>query len=170
MKPSDVLETPLLPNQSVMAVINETGDKKTIWDRNNPVEVEAARNEFDFFRKKGHMAYKVEGADGRKGEVLSAFDPKAERIIFAPPMQGGATESYDPPKAKAGREAQIDNIFTYHAPKNDQTERYERLRSHARNLAREIQRCCPESREKSLAITNLQQAIMFANASIAINE
>ncbi len=29
---------------------------------------------------------------------------------------------------------------------------------------------CPESREKSLAITNLQQSVMWANASIAINE
>jgi hypothetical protein len=28
---------------------------------------------------------------------------------------------------------------------------------------------CPESREKSLAITNLEQAVMWANAAIARN-
>jgi hypothetical protein len=65
---------------------------------------------------------------------------------------------------------QIDNIFTYHAPKGDQPGAYERLRAEAKVLARTIQKYCPESREKSLAITNLQQAVMWANASIAIND
>ena len=64
----------------------------------------------------------------------------------------------------------IDNIFTYHAPHGDQAGRYETLRNKARELAYLINSFCPESREKSLAITNLQQSIMWANASIAINE
>lgn len=89
MKPADILQTELGPTQSVMAVMNELGDKKTIWDRANPVEVEAAKNEFRFFKEKGYMAYKVEGKEGRRGEILHAFDPEAERIIFAPPMKGG---------------------------------------------------------------------------------
>lgn len=65
---------------------------------------------------------------------------------------------------------QIENIFTYHKPFGDQPQRYELLRAEARELALMIEENCPESREKSLAITNLQQAIMWANASIAINE
>lgn len=89
MKPNDILETPLGPNQSVMAVMNETGDKKTIWDRTKPVEVEAARAEFDHFKKNGYLAYKVKDNKGEKGEVLGKFDPDAEIIIFAPPMRGG---------------------------------------------------------------------------------
>lgn len=60
--------------------------------------------------------------------------------------------------------------FTYHAPKGDQPERYVELRSIARGMAETIEKCCPESRERSLAFTNLQQAVMWANASIAINE
>ncbi len=64
----------------------------------------------------------------------------------------------------------IENIFMYHAPVKDQLTRYEDLRRTAKGLAVLIQTLCPESREKSLAITNLQQAIMWANASIAINE
>lgn len=63
-----------------------------------------------------------------------------------------------------------DNIFTYHSPKPGQPERYEELREKAKELARLIEVKCPDSREKSLAITNLQQSIMWANASIAINE
>ncbi len=65
---------------------------------------------------------------------------------------------------------QIENIFTYHKPKDDQPARYEALRTKAKQLALLINENCPESREKSLAITNLQQAVMWANASIAINE
>ena len=65
---------------------------------------------------------------------------------------------------------QIQNTFTYHRPFGDQPQRYERIREVARSLALTIQKCCPESREKSLALTKLQEAVMWANASIAINE
>lgn len=67
-------------------------------------------------------------------------------------------------------ESQIETIFTYRRPFGDQPLRYEGLRAKARELALLIQDFCPESREKSLAITHLQQVIMWANASIAINE
>jgi len=66
--------------------------------------------------------------------------------------------------------AQIKEIFTYHKPFGDQANRYGELRELAKDMANLIQATCPESREKSLAFTNLQQAIMWANASIAINE
>lgn len=64
----------------------------------------------------------------------------------------------------------IRDIFSYHKPSGTQTERYIDLREKGKELAYLIQRVCPESREKVLAITNLQQTIMWANASIAINE
>jgi hypothetical protein len=64
----------------------------------------------------------------------------------------------------------LKDIFTYHAPSGDQTARYTELRRKALDLALLIEANCPESREKSLALTNLQQTIMWANASIAINE
>lgn len=65
---------------------------------------------------------------------------------------------------------QIENNFMYHAPKDGQKERYEALREKAKELAYLIEAECPDSREKSLAYTNLEQAIMWANASIARNE
>lgn len=64
----------------------------------------------------------------------------------------------------------VEKIFTYHKPTRTQPERYELMRSKALELAVMIVENCPESREKALAITNLQQTIMWANASIAINE
>lgn len=65
---------------------------------------------------------------------------------------------------------ELENIFTYHAPHGDQADRYERLRAAGKALAETIVVLCPNSRERSLAITAVQQAIIWANAAIAINE
>lgn len=64
----------------------------------------------------------------------------------------------------------IENNFVYHPPKNDQSARYETIRNAAKTLAIIVDDLCPESREKSLAMTNLEQSVMWANASIARNE
>ncbi|MBU2685596.1 MAG: hypothetical protein KKF27_20335 [Gammaproteobacteria bacterium] len=64
----------------------------------------------------------------------------------------------------------LDNIYTYHAPKGDQNQRYEEIRSMARMFATRIQKFCPDSRERSLAFTKLEESVMWANASIARNE
>lgn len=64
----------------------------------------------------------------------------------------------------------LENSFTYHAPKNNQPQRYETLRNKAKELAHMIDELCPNSREKSIAQTNLEQTIMWANKSIACNE
>ncbi len=64
----------------------------------------------------------------------------------------------------------IDNIYTYHAPHSDQTQRYEILRTMAKDLARKILMSTPPSREQALALTKLEEAIFWANASIARNE
>jgi len=64
----------------------------------------------------------------------------------------------------------IENNFTYHSPKGNQPERYEELRNKAKELAYLIESNCQNSREKSLAMTNLENSIMWANASIARNE
>lgn len=66
--------------------------------------------------------------------------------------------------------SKFDNVFKYHDPKNDQELRYAKLRNKTKELADLIDDLCPDSREKSLAITNLEQASMWANASIARNE
>ena len=65
---------------------------------------------------------------------------------------------------------EIENNYTYHAPKAGQPERYERIRYKAKMLAAYINEYCPDSREKSLAFTRLEEAVMWANASIARNE
>lgn len=65
---------------------------------------------------------------------------------------------------------QIKRNFTYHPPKEDQQDRYLALREKGKQLAKLIVDITPSSREQSLALTNLEQAIMWANAGIARNE
>ena len=63
----------------------------------------------------------------------------------------------------------LENRFTFHAPKDGQPQTYEGLRSIALNYARTIDEQCPDSREKSLALTHLEECVMWANAAIARN-
>lgn len=61
----------------------------------------------------------------------------------------------------------IEKAFTYHAPKDGQTDKYVAIRDCAKELAYLINRLAPESRERALAITNLEQTTFWANAAIA---
>lgn len=65
---------------------------------------------------------------------------------------------------------QIENNFTYHPPKEGQPEKYAGLRKKVKELAFFIDEICPDSREKSLAMTKLEESVMWANAAIARNE
>jgi len=63
--------------------------------------------------------------------------------------------------------ADLETRFSYHAPKPGQPEKYVALRDRAKDLAYLIVELCPDSRERSLALTHLEDAIFDANASIA---
>lgn len=65
---------------------------------------------------------------------------------------------------------ELEKRFTYHSPKGDQAERYTSLRAQGYALARAVYQYVPQSREQSLALTKLEEAIMWANAGIARNE
>ena len=71
---------------------------------------------------------------------------------------------------KKMQDKQLDEMFTYHAPKGNQQERYQYLRKQAKRLAEAVVALCPPSREQSIALTKIQEASMMANAAIAINE
>jgi len=61
----------------------------------------------------------------------------------------------------------LEKNFTYHAPTEAQKETYSQIRKQAHDYANYLQDHCPVSRELSLALTNLEQTVMWANASIA---
>lgn len=65
--------------------------------------------------------------------------------------------------------ADLKKRFTYHAPKPGQPELYVALRELGLDLAILISRTVPDGREKSSAITRVEEAIFWANAGIARN-
>lgn len=65
---------------------------------------------------------------------------------------------------------ELDNLFSYHPPKGNQTERYARLRDKAKEFAQEVIECTPPSADQTAAIRKIREAVMTANAAIACNE
>jgi hypothetical protein len=64
---------------------------------------------------------------------------------------------------------ELKHRFTYHTPTGKQPEWYATIRAEALKFAELVNELCPDSREKSLAITHLEDSVMWANASIARN-
>ena len=62
------------------------------------------------------------------------------------------------------------NRFTYHAPMPNQIGKFENIRKNARWMVELFTKMCPKSRELSLAITKIEEAVFWANAAIARNE
>lgn len=62
---------------------------------------------------------------------------------------------------------EMENRFTYHAPKPGQPDQYKLIRETAKGLAKTIDNTCPDCREKSIAFTKLEEVVMWANAGIA---
>jgi hypothetical protein len=64
----------------------------------------------------------------------------------------------------------LEKRFTYHPPKPGQPEIYAEIRAKALDFAVFLESKCGDSRELSLAITHLEQAVMWVNAGIARND
>lgn len=62
----------------------------------------------------------------------------------------------------------IDNIFTYHSPRPDQLPKYEVIRAAAKALGKTIIENTPACADQTAAIRLLREAVMTANAAIAL--
>lgn len=61
----------------------------------------------------------------------------------------------------------IKRDFSYHAPDAEKIKRHEDVRSELRRVAHFIDKSAPDSREKSLALTHLEEVMMWTNAALA---
>lgn len=69
-------------NRIEMAVLDRTGNTKTIWDITKPDEVVAAKILWEeLVTKNKLLAFKVDDK-GKRGEQVKMFDLKAGRYIF----------------------------------------------------------------------------------------
>lgn len=74
------------------------------------------------------------------------------------------THRLDPAR---GHDGDLANRFTYHPPTPEQPEVYQAVRDMAHLLALLVTHATPPSREQSLALTHLEETVMWANAGIA---
>ena len=58
------------------------------------------------------------------------------------------------------------DAFVYRAPSTDQVARMEILRAKLREASTVLATMCPEGRERSLAMTKLEECSMWANKAI----
>ncbi len=66
------------------------------------------------------------------------------------------------------QQSDIDNRFAFHpASTEEKRNEHTSIREHCRELASFINEKVPEGREKSLAITHLEEVMFWANAAIA---
>lgn len=63
--------------------------------------------------------------------------------------------------------ADIEQRFTYHAPSGEAQDLHKHLRSEAKAMAYLLALILPAGREKSLAMTALEEASFWAHAAIA---
>lgn len=63
----------------------------------------------------------------------------------------------------------LKNRYSYHAPKGDQPERYNRIRTAVEELAKLIRDLTPQSPEQTRCFNALDEAMFLANAAIARN-
>lgn len=67
-------------------------------------------------------------------------------------------------------EAELHNRFTYHPPTGDKIEKHQLIRQLCETLAQDLNELVPDGREKSLAMTQLEYVMWWANAGVARND
>ena len=67
------------------------------------------------------------------------------------------------------QETDLDDIFGYHPPQVADIQKYEVIRAAGREFASVILRNTPASPDQSTAIRKVREAVMVANASVALD-
>lgn len=127
------------------------------------------------FDSDGNVLGEAEGATKREVfEKLQKAHPTAEEIRIktqrAEADFRAAASGTRPSDGRfdVGSAEYIAEVFTYHAPDDEQRKRYEVLRESARSFARDLVACCPASADRTDALRKLRECVMTANASIAL--
>lgn len=74
----------------------------------------------------------------------------------------------DEQSAKIKPNLDVEHVFRYHTPTPDQLPKYEALRGKAKEFAQAIIDLTPMCADQSAALRHVREAVMTANASIAL--
>ena len=74
-----------------------------------------------------------------------------------------------PVVSKVKAKMDIDNVFEYHAPTAEKLVRYKAVREAAKHFARAVQDNAPAGADQSAALRKIREAVMTANAAIALD-
>lgn len=80
------------------------------------------------------------------------------------------TTDTEPGSVFDGREPDpdLERRFAHHPPRSDEViHRHEMIRAEIKHTAYRVRQMVPQGREQSLALTKLEEAMMWANAGIA---
>lgn len=98
--------------------------------------------------------------------LIVLFDDRVEQVM---PNTGRLVSELYHSESEISED--LRNRFTYHPPKADQPARYEQIRRAGLQFAALVQTLGPgRNREQSMALTKIEEAVFWANASIARNE
>ena len=102
------------------------------------------------------------------GVVLRIRDPDGN-VVWERPPDPAESRELNSGKEDPYMERDTENIFRHHKPTQDQRNRFDAIRDKAKELDLLIERACPVSRERDMAHARLEEATMWANASIDRN-
>ena len=69
--------------KSCMKILDETGDDRLVWDKENGREAKQAKKKFNDLIAKGYSAFSVDH-EGEKNKKITEFDIDAEEILMVP--------------------------------------------------------------------------------------
>lgn len=86
---NDIFKCKVSKGNGILCILGGKGDTKIFWNKKNVEEVENARQTFNNLVKvKKFAAFSVSKL-GRRNKKITEFDPKIQKLILIPPMQGG---------------------------------------------------------------------------------
>lgn len=71
-----------------MNIMDESGHRQVVWDKNNSKEIAAAQKTFDGLVKRGYAGFGARNSGDLK-QSIKTFDPTLEEVVMVPRIVGG---------------------------------------------------------------------------------
>jgi hypothetical protein len=68
-------------NTFAIRILDETGDRRLIWDLRSPKETNEAQQKFEEYLAKGWKAYAID-RKGKKSYRIMSFDAESQEVVF----------------------------------------------------------------------------------------